>query len=77
MSNQVPNDIAIRNFGWACYNRLEQFVKTVYGPGHSEGYLREKINKAAKDPMAWYLDLDLGHRKAAAEIANSYYEGVE
>lgn len=71
----VPNEIAIRNFGWACYNRLDSFVKAVYQEAAHTAYINEKINKAAKDPMAWYLDLDTAHRARAVKIANSYYEG--
>ena len=71
----VSNEIAIRNFGWACYNRLDSFVKAVYREAAHTAYINEKINMAARDPMAWYLDLDLSRRARAVEIANSYYKG--
>lgn len=71
----VSNEIAIRNFGWACYNRLTEFVMEVYQKTTADEYVREKVDKAARDPMAWYLDLDEYHRSRAVEIANKYYGG--
>ena len=70
---EVSNVTAIRNLGWACYNRCVEFVTEVYCEGSHPSYLNEKIGIASRNPMAWFLDLDDGHRDRAVSIANKYY----
>ena len=56
------------------YNvRKDEIFVAVYGSGHDESYMLEKMKLMSNLSQFWG-ELDLSHRSALVKAANDYYE---
>jgi len=76
--NVEAAELIVKWVSWLLLNSCGlDLINQVYGDGHAQYYLDEKISEFGKDRFTWYLNLDSDHRKRVIRLAFKRYNRPE